>query len=70
MVLFTLAFVFGVWLLQQQATLPDLDWAWLLAGMPLPLLITTRNPALRQIRSLLIACFALGIGFYHAAWQA
>ena len=70
MVLFTLAFVFGVWLLQQQATLPGLDWAWLLAGMPLPLLIPTRNLALRLIRSLSIACFALGIGFYHAAWQA
>jgi competence protein ComEC len=70
MVLFTLGFAFGVWLLQQQATLPDPDWAWLLLVMPLLLLIPTRNLALRLARAMLIASFALGLGFYHASWQA
>ncbi|NNM68792.1 MAG: DNA internalization-related competence protein ComEC/Rec2 [Gallionella sp.] len=42
MVLFTLSFTFGVWLLQQQATLPDIGWAWLLV-IPLSLLIITGN---------------------------
>jgi competence protein ComEC len=70
MVLFTLGFAFGVWLLQQQAALPDPAWAWLLLGMPLLLLIPTRSHALRLARAVLIAGFALGLGFYHAAWQA
>jgi len=70
MVLFTLFFTYGVWLLQQQATLPDPAWAWLLLGLPFQLLIPTRNLFLRLARALPMACFALGIGFYHAAWQA
>ncbi|MGC2049090.1 MAG: DNA internalization-related competence protein ComEC/Rec2 [Gallionella sp.] len=70
MVLFTLGFAFGVWLLQQQATLPDPAWAWLLLGMPLLLLIPTRSLAFRVARAVLIASFASGLGFYHAAWQA
>ncbi|MGA7749706.1 MAG: DNA internalization-related competence protein ComEC/Rec2 [Gallionella sp.] len=98
MVLFTLFFTLGVWLLQQQAALPDFGWAWLLA-VPLAL-----SPALKKLlairlgrqktaaksmvisrkrergnfsrftfpitRTLLLAAFALGLGFYHAAWQA
>ena len=36
MVLFTLCFTIGIWLLQQQAALPDFAWAWLLLGL-LPL---------------------------------
>ena len=105
MVLFTLGFTFGVWLLQQQATLPDFAWAWLLTGLPLVLLIQRRfiqpvraepvvaftdasicteristssmrtglfnaSQALRITRTLLIAAFACGSGFYLAAWQA
>ena len=75
MVLFTLSFTFGVWLLQQQATLPDIGWAWLLV-IPLALLIITDNsrvgaslPA-KVFYRFLIAAFACGLGFYHAAWQA
>ena len=35
MALFTLGFTFGVWLLQQQAMLPDFVWVWLLtSGLP------------------------------------
>jgi competence protein ComEC len=69
MVLFTLFFTLGVWLLQQQAALPNFVWAWLLAGLPLALLMPTRTVALRLARALLIAAFACGSGFYWAAWQ-
>lgn len=70
MVLFTFFFTIGVWLLQQQAALPDFAWAWLLPGLPLALLIPTRPLVLRVARTLVLATFALGLGFYHAAWQA
>src|SRR5450759_933849 len=70
MVLFTLCFSFGVWLLQQQAALPDFAWALLLPGFPLTLMIPTRTLGLHLARTVLIAAFACGLGFYHAAWQA
>ena len=70
MVLFTLFFALGVWLLQQQAALPDLAWAWLLLGFPLTLLIPTRPLLFRVVHTVLIAAFACGLGFMHAAWQA
>ena len=70
MVLFTACFALGVWLLQQQAALPGFGWAWLLLGIPLALLIPAKPLALRVARTMLLAVFALGLGFYHAAWQA
>lgn len=70
MVLFALSFTFGVWLLQQQAALPDFAWAWLLPAFPFALLLSTKTLWLRLVRMLLIAAFTLGLGFYHAAWQA
>lgn len=70
MILFSFCFALGVWLLQQQAALPDFGWAWLLPGLPLALLVPSRPPVLRVARTLLLATFALGLGFYHAAWQA
>ena len=70
MVLFTLCFTIGVWLLQQQAALPDLAWAWLLPVFALALLIPARPAVLRLARALLLAAFALGLGFYHAASQS
>lgn len=69
MVLFTLFFTIGVWLLQQQALLPHFYWAWLLAGFPPALLIPTRTSAQRLARALLIAALACITGFFHAAWQ-
>ncbi|MDO8207473.1 MAG: DNA internalization-related competence protein ComEC/Rec2 [Gallionella sp.] len=69
MVLFTLFFTLGVWLLQQQALLPPFYWAWLLVGFPFALLIPTRTRAQQLARTLLIAAFACGTGFFHAAWQ-
>jgi len=70
MVLFTACFALGVWLLQQQAALPAFGWAWLLLGFPLALLIPPGPFALRIARTLFLAVFAMGLGFYHAAWQA
>ncbi len=73
MVTFTLFFTLGVWLLQQQAELPDFDYAWLLSGValfyPLHRLSATFSPFIfRAVNFLLIAVFALTFGFYHAAW--
>lgn len=70
MVIFSLFFVIGVWLLQQQPVLPDFLWVWLLPAFPLVLLLPRSRLPLRFARALLIAAFACGIGFYHAAWQA
>src|SRR5574340_774827 len=86
MVVFAVFFALGVWLLQQQAALPDFAWAWLLLGFPLLLPLSRwRERArvrdaerkhdfqyhiLRFIRTLLLAALACGAGFYHAAWQA
>jgi competence protein ComEC len=70
MVLFALCFTIGVWLLQQQAALPNFGWAWLLTGLPLTLLIPAKPLAMRLIRAMLFASFAYRLGFYHAAWQA
>ncbi len=71
MVVFAISFALGVWLLQQQAMLPDFAWAWLLLSFPLlhPLL-RRDNLLARSLRVLLLAAFACGAGFYHAAWQA
>ncbi|HET7831840.1 MAG TPA: DNA internalization-related competence protein ComEC/Rec2 [Gallionella sp.] len=70
MVLFALFFCAGVWLLQQQAALPSFEWAWLLLGFPATLLLPIHPAWLRIARAALIAAFAFGLGFYHAAWQA
>ncbi|MBI3481209.1 MAG: DNA internalization-related competence protein ComEC/Rec2 [Nitrosomonadales bacterium] len=70
MVIFSISFVLGVWLLQQQAALPEFGWACLLTGLPLTLLIPDKPLSLRIARTLLLAAFALCLGFYHAAWQA
>jgi competence protein ComEC len=82
MVIFAIFFALGVWLLQQQAALPDLAWAWLLLGFPLLYPLSRwrergierersfRYFIIRSLRFLLLAALACGAGFYHAAWQA
>ena len=92
MVVFAIFFALGVWLLQQQAVLPDFAWAWLLLVFPLLFTLPPlnslscrrerigvkaaereKNPKHRiinLIRILLLATFACGLGFYHAARQA
>jgi competence protein ComEC len=63
-----LVFVLGAWLLQQQAALPNLAWAWAL----LPLLLAWRLPqnggfALKWTRELLFKSLFLAAGFFWAA---
>ena len=70
MVIFAIFFALGVWLLQQQAALPNFAWASLLTGLLPALLIPRRTRFHRTLRTLLIALLACGLGFYHAAWQA
>ncbi len=71
MFLFAIFFALGVWLLQQQAALPDPALAWLLPVIPFIILLLRGNalPA-RSLRVLLLAAFACAAGFHHAAWQA
>lgn len=60
-----LAFVLGIWLLQQQAALPGLAWV----GLLLPLWLAGRFlPA--ALRGLLATVFFLGLGFFWAAFMA
>ncbi len=60
-----LAFVLGVWLLQQQAALPGLSWV----GLLLPLWLAGRFlPA--APRGLLTRVIFLGLGFFWAAFMA
>lgn len=65
----------GIWLLQQQAALPDFDYAWLLTGVALfyPLHRVKRSGYLPPFfflvtNTLLVAATALMLGYYHAAW--
>lgn len=70
MVSFSLFFVFGVWLLQQQAELPDLRWAGLLiillAALRLPLQMIWQ----RIFRTSILLILAVSSGFLYAAWMA
>jgi len=63
---FALAFVIGVWLLQQFSSLPEFHWAALL--IPLALILFLRVP--RSIRQLNLVLLALGLGFFWAAGLA
>ncbi|GAO35140.1 competence protein ComEC [Sulfuricella sp. T08] len=60
-----LAFVLGIWLLQQQAVLPNLAWTGLL---PLLWLASRFFPAVS--REVLAKVFFLGLGFFWAAFMA
>jgi len=63
-----LFFVFGAWLLQQQAALPSLAWAGLL---PLAWLSSRFVPArLSFLRSFLVKLVFFGLGFFWAAFMA
>ncbi|HEU0187766.1 MAG TPA: ComEC/Rec2 family competence protein, partial [Gallionellaceae bacterium] len=70
MIAFTLFFTLGVWLLQQQAALPDLHWAWLLAVLLPALLLPQQMRWQRITRNLTLLAWALLAGFFHAAWMA
>lgn len=70
MVLFTLGYAYGVWLLQQQAALPGYSWAWMLALTPLALLLNERVIWARILRELLTMLLGVLLGFYLSAYQA
>lgn len=65
MILFALAFVSGVWVLQQQPVLPELYWAALL--VPLSLAGLLRSQLIKQAGVLLLA---FGLGFFWASTLA
>lgn len=69
--LYLIAFCFGVWLLQQQATLPTARWIWLLPLISGVLLLPrVARPAVVMTRRLgiVLLCAALGVAW--AAWRA
>lgn len=70
MVSLAIFFTFGVWLLQQQAVLPNLDWAWLLVPFALVLSYPRLTARIRTIRPILSVTFACLAGFLYAAWFA
>ena len=65
-----LSFALGIWLLQQQAALPDFSWAWLPLLLAPAVLLPRRILWLRIIRLALIAALACTLGFFYAAWIA
>jgi competence protein ComEC len=70
MVSFSLFFASGVWLLQQQAALPDLRWSGLLI-IPLAALRLPRHTVWQRIsRTSLLLILAACSGFFYAAWIA
>src|SRR5512143_901885 len=70
MISFTVFFTLGVWLLQQQAALPDLRWAWLLLALLPALRLPQRLRWQRVTRNAVLLAWALLAGFFHAAWMA
>ncbi len=70
LILPTIFFVSGVWLLQQQAELPNIHWAWWLL-LTLPAFWLPQRSALLQItRQGLLLASALACGFFYASWMA
>ncbi|CAG0999493.1 partial ComE operon protein 3, partial [Burkholderiales bacterium] len=65
-----LMFALGVWLLQQQAVLPDLRWVWLAAPLLLLAWLPRRVVWQRFTRTLLLSALAAACGFFYAAWMA
>ncbi len=65
-----LSFALGVWLLQQQAELPDFYWAWL-PVLLIPALLLPRHAVWQRIvNHTLLVIIACGLGFFYAAWFA
>lgn len=70
MVGFSLFFVFGVWLLQQQAALPDLRWASLIIVLLAALRLPRHATWQRIFRTSLLLILSASSGFFYAAWMA
>ena len=70
MVGLSLFFAAGVWLLQQQAALPDMRWIALLILL-LPAIRLPRHTKIqRTTRTFILLFLAVGSGFFYAAWMA
>jgi competence protein ComEC len=66
-----IAFCFGVWLLQQQASLPSTRWLWLLPLLSVTLLLPgSSRRAFEALRRLSVALLCLAFGFAWATWRA
>ena len=70
MVGFSIFFAFGVWLLQQQAVLPDLRWTALPILLSVVLYLTRHLPWHKILRPFVLFTLALSSGFLYAAWMA
>lgn len=70
MVSFAVFFSAGVWLLQQQAALPNLAWASAILLPGCALLIPQHVRWQRIVHHILLASFALSTGFFYAAFVA
>ncbi|WP_310448004.1 DNA internalization-related competence protein ComEC/Rec2 [Thiobacillus sp.] len=68
---YLIAFCLGVWLLQQQATLPPARWLWLLPLLGSVLWLPRfSRPAPETLRRLAVALLSLSLGFAWAGWRA
>lgn len=67
MISFSIFFTAGVWLLQQQATIPELHWAAAFFPLFSAFLLPRKKNWQRLLRSMLLAIFALSSGFFYAA---
>ena len=65
-----LFFAFGVWLLQQQAVLPNLAWSGLTLLLASALVLPRRTLLQRKAYPALLAAFACTFGFFYAAFFA
>jgi competence protein ComEC len=65
-----LFFAFGVWLLQQQAVLPDLAWGGLTLFLAIALMLPRSTLLQRKAHPALLAAFACTFGFFYAAFFA
>ena len=70
MAIFSTSFALGIWLLQQQATLLALAWAWLPALFSPALLLPRHTLWQRITRLALLAIFACSSGFFYATFIA
>jgi len=70
MIIFSIFFALGIWLLQQQAALPVLAWAWLPALLAPALLLPRHALWQRMAHLALLVVFACSSGFFYAAFFA
>jgi len=70
MVLFSIGFTLGVWVLQQQAVLPHLLWSALLTIPPAINIFFRFKFTQRIANHIIFFAFASVCGFYYAAWIA